>query len=503
MLYVAVEFPFGRYHATPWGHHVNEGLVEWPPSPWRILRALLATGYTKLGWRTLPTEMHALANALACADPAYRLPPAARTHSRHYMPINGRTPSLVIDAFLRPEGPLGIEWPAQLSPAQRELLAKLLIHLGYLGRAESRAKARLVPTEAELPAGMLVSTTRRDADDEPVRLLAPVPSEEYLTWRQGVRSAPDSLVDALQCATSDLQKEGWNMPPGSRELVYWRPASAFSSGASPSPGHLGLVADADTALFALSTDRKRDVLPLMERALPTLALFRRALLSRVGDEQTHGGCPELSGKDEHGQPLRDRGHDHAHYIPLSLDRRNRGRIDHILVFASMKFGGVAQRALRSLRKTWAKGVDDLAVTLVGLGERKSFCRIGGSFIPELGTAASWTSWTPFVPPHHVEAAGRDSLEGQVRRELQRRRLPALETFRCVRLTNEPGAQQQDGAGRFRHFARTRQGAEGPPAPPGLFRVAITLQTPVPGPLCLGWGSHFGLGLFRPSQSIAE
>src|SRR5690606_34470106 len=36
---VLVEFPGGRYHAPPWGHHVNEGQIEWPPCPWRLLRA--------------------------------------------------------------------------------------------------------------------------------------------------------------------------------------------------------------------------------------------------------------------------------------------------------------------------------------------------------------------------------------------------------------------------------------------------------------------------------
>ena len=43
MIALSVRFIAGRYHATPWGHHVNEGLIEWPPSPWRILRALLAS----------------------------------------------------------------------------------------------------------------------------------------------------------------------------------------------------------------------------------------------------------------------------------------------------------------------------------------------------------------------------------------------------------------------------------------------------------------------------
>ena len=41
-----LRFPGGRYHATPWGHHVNEGLIEWPPSPWRLLRALIACGFS-------------------------------------------------------------------------------------------------------------------------------------------------------------------------------------------------------------------------------------------------------------------------------------------------------------------------------------------------------------------------------------------------------------------------------------------------------------------------
>lgn len=49
-----LRFPGGRYHATPWGHHVNEGLIEWPPSPWRLLRALIACGFTTQHWSEVP-----------------------------------------------------------------------------------------------------------------------------------------------------------------------------------------------------------------------------------------------------------------------------------------------------------------------------------------------------------------------------------------------------------------------------------------------------------------
>lgn len=176
---------------------MNEGLVEWPPSPWRIIRALLATGYTKLGWQRVPDEMRRLVEALAANEPTYRLPPATLGHTRHYMPVKGwkngvQATSLVIDAFARPQAALGIEWPAGVSPAQRDCLARLLDHLGYLGRAESRVKARLV-SEGDLPQGMPVSIRHRESDDEPVRLLAPVASTEYETWRPRDRTRRGSV----------------------------------------------------------------------------------------------------------------------------------------------------------------------------------------------------------------------------------------------------------------------------------------------------------------------
>ena len=34
---IRLTFPGGQYHATPWGRHVNEGAVEWPPSPWLMI----------------------------------------------------------------------------------------------------------------------------------------------------------------------------------------------------------------------------------------------------------------------------------------------------------------------------------------------------------------------------------------------------------------------------------------------------------------------------------
>ena len=40
MTAIELRFPAGRFHGTSWGRHVNEGVAEWPPSPYRLLRAM-------------------------------------------------------------------------------------------------------------------------------------------------------------------------------------------------------------------------------------------------------------------------------------------------------------------------------------------------------------------------------------------------------------------------------------------------------------------------------
>src|SRR5690606_29798204 len=105
VLALAFDFLAGRYHATPWGRHVNEADVAWPPDPWRIARALLATWRRKIEPREIAREtIGRLLEKLASELPSYALPPAVHAHARHYMPIReGRAEktTLVFDAFAR------------------------------------------------------------------------------------------------------------------------------------------------------------------------------------------------------------------------------------------------------------------------------------------------------------------------------------------------------------------------------------------------------------------
>ncbi|MGE5541962.1 MAG: type I-U CRISPR-associated protein Csb2, partial [Bacillota bacterium] len=174
MTAISILFTAGGYHATPWGRHVNEGAVEWPPSPWRLMRALIAS------WKmTMPEvseqRMQRLISALS-SPPDFGLPPATVAHTRHYMPLYGTTASktMVLDAYvvLPRKEPVLVMWKEDLPPEDERLLGRLLANLPYFGRAESWCQAGLAD-EGE-PDCLWMGPGRVIPEEcEPVRVLAP------------------------------------------------------------------------------------------------------------------------------------------------------------------------------------------------------------------------------------------------------------------------------------------------------------------------------------------
>ena len=151
---IKIRFPAGRYHATTWGHHVNEGQIEWPPSPWRMLRAFVACGFNTQHWSEVPVEGRTLLQKLASVLPSYRLPSASAAHSRHFMPVGtldkGREKTtLVFDTWANIGGDeLVIRWGCDLTNDERELFSRLVDCLGYLGRSESWVEAEMLDDES-------------------------------------------------------------------------------------------------------------------------------------------------------------------------------------------------------------------------------------------------------------------------------------------------------------------------------------------------------------------
>jgi len=131
--------------------HVNEGQVEWPPSPWRILRALVASGFTTQHWKTIPESAVCLIEKLAAVVPSYVLPTATGPRTADILPIGvfdkGREKTtLVYDTWLDiGDSTLEVNWHCELTRPETEQAASSLAEsLGYLGRSESWVEVKLV-----------------------------------------------------------------------------------------------------------------------------------------------------------------------------------------------------------------------------------------------------------------------------------------------------------------------------------------------------------------------
>ncbi len=512
---LSIRFTGGHYHATPWGKAHNEGDVEWPPSPWRLLRALLATGYAKLPeWQNgiIPNPAVSLFEKLASVLPSYKLPKAVGTHTRHYMPIPAKNPTLVLDARAvvdTSHQPLLVHWDVALENSEKDLLNDLAIRLGYLGRAESWTQCELtedIPITEEwvTPCEKHLFAVHGPGWEQ-IALIAPISGQAYAAWRkesmerlcEGQKLTParqkkqNSLYPAditacLQAETGWLQKNGWSQPPGSCKVLYWRPAENAIGVTAPAPVHGKNEKSAPFVLMSISADaRSRSPMPLAQRTLPQAELLHKTIASFVGKTGCAQAASELLGLDDRNNPMT--GHQHAHIMPIGILKRD-GHLDHFLIWAPGGLGNLSQQILRRIRQTYMKGgVGMLAVRFAGAGSAEDFRQIPGirSF---LNSARIWQSITPLVLPRFRKKSGKNTPDGQIIAELASRNIPAPEKIEWLR----------DESMALRHHIRIRRKGAPPPENFG-YAVRLTFHASVDGPLCIGYASHFGLGLFAPVE----
>ncbi len=502
MLALSFIFPAGRYHATPWDRHVNEGAVAWPPEPWRILRGLIATWHHKVkhtgkhGESTLLRLIESLAQEL----PEYNLPAANHSHTRHYMPqyATGKT-SLVFDAFtaIGRDDPLTVVWPTlQLPDDQCDLLDDLVAVMGYLGRAESWVevsrvnKAPDTPEERSCKPGTdALDTVTGELHGEAVTLYAPLSSDEYKTLRHSFlpdrnavkklgKTLPENLLDALSVETADLRKQGWNQPPAARRVSYLRPVDALRPRRAIYTTSAPAVTTASFILIGKPLPRVEDALRIGE-------MMRRAVMSQAkylfGE---HGIPPVLSG---HDMP-EDNRHGHAFYLPW--DSNGDGRLDRVVLHAPVGLDTEQQQVLHRLSHIRSRDGSEWRLILENVGG----IEVGvGLTRPSI----TWESVTPYLHPWHVKK--RFTVEDQIRRECCERGLPepvAMEAFEEVGI----GRSRKRRPIHFHRFRSHRGLAQ--PDRMGSFR-RLTFAEPVQGPLALGFGCHFGLGLFAAEKKAAS
>ena len=551
MFALVFRFPAGRYHATPWGRHVNEADVAWPPEPWRILRALIASYWRKADRdRWNEDDLERLVYRLASDPPVYRLPEGPiHAHTRHYMPIPPRKTTLVFDAFahLPKSERMVVAWPkVTLDDDLLAFVSALAEGVGYLGRAESWAECEAITDWDVAEANCEPILDNVAAENDVVRVITPLPAEDYAAERKrligeleaevsndsrgkqsnGHRAAlekakqkrfgpalPERLSGALSLDNADYKRFGWSVPPASRMVLYpkinigpvaTRPSRTESSTSPNGP-------DPTIARFLIA-GRPR---PRIENAIRVGETLRLAALAQFGWDHDPGTgrriprAPKLvTGRDEFNRPLKDAAHSHAFWLPEDADLD--GDIDHLIVYARDGMDERVRQALDRLTRLWIpdrhrrssspdddsdgiRGRQEWRLALEGFGQSDDFARTS----PMLRRGTTWCSVTPFLASGHLK---RGRYQSEVHRLLKLRGGRLAEMAEYVKVKEERYLSLGGAIVRAGHFTRSRsRGGERQFDPVGAM-LQLTFPDEVEGPLALGYACHFGLGSFRANEA---
>lgn len=526
-------FPLGRFHATRWNQNPFEDRHgEWPPSPWRLLRALVARWFQYA--RETGDEDEAVRNELleqlAVQPPAFHLPaftwrgdPAPRQYqmtdvawtdaSAKAAAYKKPKTTLMVDVFRAVSPADRVVWVwdnVELAPRMANLLGELLKRVLYFGRAETHCRFAMSTTPPpDISRCELSSTNKTDAP-----VLVATPGRQL-------------NLASLLAASDDRLLKGRQIPPDTE----WRYAHLpqCPKVKKPATRKAKLPDDLNVIQFAVGGR----VFPKQADWVRVIEKFRGSVLKHAARIVSGGKCSSyrdlppdlreklklLSGKDGNGHPVQ--GHQHAYFF---LFPDEFGSPTRLIAYRSARFDANGDQSfeveaiLAASREPifWQGRDPDWSLRIVPLPfetPAPAGCRFAGAAF------GKWVSATPFVPPNRRRFRENGRLRpGETATALLKKALsqallamgsPAS-IIEIQPLNNDgnllPTRPDQDpneftwvtihetlSDRRRRLKDRTRRVRPG-------FDFRIEFSEPVPGPLLVGQSCHFGLGLFVPELS---
>jgi CRISPR-associated protein Csb2 len=494
-------FPLGRFHATPWKvFPYDDPHGEWPPSPWRLVRAVLARSYQLDREIADSTGAHAelreaLVRAFATSQVEWQLPRASwrgpglrQYHPAEFkrVPASAKEPGMmaynttkVLDNFwVTANGTAApILWHFDGPDWTPPLLAHLdacLTRMTYFGRAESITEIRRTETAS--------------APDDPVRL-SPRRSGKAVPV---LALQPDATLAQLEATTDAPSVKDTNIPPGSCWMYAERPPRPQIRSAKR---HTPQLPPTQLIQFAIGSNipvRYKDVVLITERFRSrVLGSFTKRL---TGDPKSNwkdsandisAQAHLLSGRNSDGSPSKDHRHV-SFFLCGTVDAPSR-----LCVWRNEPFDDLEQRSILDAANTplpLSYKDDPWTLNLVPLDK----------LVPsppglDSSPVSIWKSLTPYVPPRHVFGrSGKEkpgcSVTEQILAELSTRGFNP----NGVSVAAEKHGWVKIHRLKIERDARTNNDKLG-------YSVTLTFSNPIKGPISLGSSSHFGLGLFVPAD----
>lgn len=538
MLAVRLTFPWGRYYAHPWGlNPARLREAEWPPSPWRLLRAL-AAGWFRANSGQEPTqELLTLLESLGRELPEIAVGPVTFSQTVHWQP-NFRAADKGDRAaatykrtrhenhFAATASPVLFCWRTlALDEKQHSLLRDIIPHVSYFGRAESLCNLEVA--DGDLPADGWCRPCLNNGT--PIRRIAEDSRDVFCPDPQGFQAAdlwsrragrdeldrnnaPSHLVEDLLAHQP--------LPDGGRWVSYQMPVGwpgRWVVRVTKSARRKSLPVPAPRIAHYLRFSLQCRIPVPLKFTVPLAEQFRKSALTHCG--RANGGAISfaLSG---HNRPEDVGGeHQQAFYLPLGTDRARPDLLNELHVWCPYGFTQTEVEALMGVhRLDWGSGKHPLKPVLMTIGNTVPHdCQIS------IGQISSriWRSRTPFVPPryfyrgnlHGAKLKAKDAPEQQLAQCLRQvgidttgeiRRLtpngqtqqsiPPLSDWDIVRAPASEEEALTSGVITAVHVPANSAGVE-KTRRIGLF-FELVFDTPVSLRVpALGHSAHFGLGLF--------
>ncbi len=504
-------FPLGRFHANPWRvFPFEDPHGEWPPSPWRLLRAILAKSHQLEREREVQCRIwrDSLVEAFCTSTFSWCLPPFSWRGPglRQYQPatfewdppsrtkkVKGRPveipgektyrPTLVQDNFWvvgssRAVTDTGVVWWVVEGQAWSKehlgLLDACLKRMTYFGRAEAITEIQRVE---KLPSNTGINC-----------VLEQLPSSN---------SSPvlvptgDATLSQVQAVTDDPSVANWTVPPGARWMHAKRPAKPPVKLPRSRPRMRKPTRLIQFAIGTRVSPPPNSIVVMTQRFRGRVVREFLAGSWQLASTAQREAARLLVGKDADGLPLRDHRHPHARFGIL-FDQET-DQASRLLVWREQPFTDEEQSAILNaaeqelpLSFTRAGATDPWTIRLVPLDSQVP---------PPAGfgdqTHSRWITVTPYVPPRYVYGRrGRikpgESPEEQLRLELARQGYDTAGVD--IQICEQRSEWIRVHQPRRRLGAPTNNQRRS-------YRVSLTFVVPVWGPISLGHSSHFGLGLF--------
>ena len=465
MLAIRIEFLHGWFRGDPDGTAITGRLAfgEWPPSPFRLFAALVASDGTRDRCRvTSGAELEWFERLPPPTIRADMEPYHQRLRPRYVVRQLGKAVKNTHQGYLAREGTLvrpGIRvtprdprvvYAWDVTPPRSTLQALRLraARVGYVGAADSPVRVRVMTEE---PDSVVGEQRIEPSVDGPGDLFVNVPAP-------GDVQRLDSLFDAWRERGANLSRS--QFPALRHGAPYDMPRSALRENGEAVIASLRLEAAVSGRTVSRVTH-----------------LFKQAVLRRY--QEIYGTPPAVL----HGHGFDDRGYELARFLALPDVgfARSRGRIHGLALWMPPGSGAVdrlrARDAALAVRRLVGEGVD-VAVS-PNLDEEH----------PIAANPARWCrqacSWITAIPVIH-ERHGRLDLR-EVARWCRNAGLPEPVWFRSAR------GPLVHGAIDLSPVEVHRPGRPGRP----YSHVELRFAEPVRGPVVIGAGRQRGFGLCVP------